>query len=191
MKDIVIPNENEKALTSFASKLNIGSLCFLYDHENYPKESKHEIGVLANPKTLQKKIHSYKSKGIFVVVKSSESDRDIIDNHYADIIYDFEASPRKDFIHHRASSLNHILAKKMAENKMKMGISFASLIQAKNRPERIGRIMQNIKLCRKYDVEIKFASFAESPLHLRAEKDLKSFCNVIGMTPGETKKALE
>ena len=51
----------------------------------------------------------------------------------------------------------------------------------------MGRIMQNIRLCRKYNVSMVFASFAEAKWEMRSAKDLMSFAVLLGMTPKEAK----
>jgi RNase P/RNase MRP subunit p30 len=54
----------------------------------------------------------------------------------------------------------------------------------------LGRIMQNIKLARKYKMKIKLASFARNPYELRDCNDLLSFGILVGLHPSEAKKAL-
>jgi len=51
--------------------------------------------------------------------------------------------------------------------------------------------MQNIKLYRKYKVIVCAASFAQSPYQMRAAKDIIAVLNVLGMEPGDSKKAVE
>ena len=51
--------------------------------------------------------------------------------------------------------------------------------------------MQNVSLCRKYEVKMKLASFAKSPYQMRAKKEIESFGYFLGMHHDEIKKALE
>ena len=55
----------------------------------------------------------------------------------------------------------------------------------------LGRMMQNVKICRKYKTKMIVFSFAENKKEMRDVKDLISFGRVIGMTPGEAKKSVE
>ena len=48
----------------------------------------------------------------------------------------------------------------------------------------------NIKLCRKYKVKAAIASFAKTPLEMRAPRDVLSLFTCLGMEPGAAKKAL-
>ncbi len=103
-----------------------------------------------------------------------------------DIVYGFEESNRKDFIHHRNSGMNHVLAKILHEKDIIVAFSFNSFLSGK---DVIGRMRQNVKLCRKYKVKMVFASFATSPYEMRSLEDLKSFARVIGMNSSEIKRS--
>ncbi len=49
-------------------------------------------------------------------------------------------------------------------------------------------LMQNIRLCRKYKVNIVFATFAKNKWELRSKSDLESFAKVLGMNGKESKE---
>ena len=49
----------------------------------------------------------------------------------------------------------------------------------------------NIKLCRKYSVRTAIASFAKSPLDMRAPVDIISLFTCLGMEPGMARKSLQ
>jgi RNase P/RNase MRP subunit p30 len=53
-----------------------------------------------------------------------------------------------------------------------------------------GRIMQNVRLCRKYNVIMALASFASEPYDMRNPSDLASLGLILRMTPGESKNAI-
>lgn len=107
-----------------------------------------------------------------------------------DIIYGFEESDRKDFIHHRNSGMNHIIAKILHDKKIAYGFSF-SLVLNGDSAVIIGRMRQNVKLCRKYKVKMFIGSFAKSETEVRALEDLKVFGKVIGMIGAEVKDSLK
>ena len=83
-----------------------------------------------------------------------------------------------------------MLCKLAKKNNIAIGFSFNEILKSKEKSKLIGRMMQNIKLCRKYKVKMVFASFAKNKFEMRAVKDLLSFCRVLGMTPREAKSAL-
>jgi ribonuclease P/MRP protein subunit RPP1 len=93
---------------------------------------------------------------------------------------------RKDFQKQRNSGFNQVLAKIAKKNKIRIGINLDEIIE-KNRKERIhilSRIEQNIKICNKYKIEMKFISRK----YKRDIYDLKSLGLILGMSTEITKK---
>jgi RNase P/RNase MRP subunit p30 len=126
------------------------------------------------------------------LVESSDSDREVLESGRADMIFNLENQKRQDFLHHRNSGVNHIHAKLASDNTVTLGFSFTNILQEKKRRARlIGRIMQNIRLARKFKTKTVFASFAKSPYAMRAWRDMISALQVFGMTPESAKKSLE
>ena len=98
-----------------------------------------------------------------------------------------------DFLHHRGSGLNQVLAELMRKKKRIVGFSFSSLLQVNGakRAQFMGRMQQNFRLCKKYKVETLIASFARDPSEMRRASDLGSLFLSLGMEPAMVKKALE
>jgi len=96
-------------------------------------------------------------------------------------------------MHSRHSGFNHILAEMACKNSHTVCFSHCALLNSgtANFSTVLGRMMQNVRLCRKYKVRMKLASFANSPRHLRAAKEMESFGHFLGMHSGEIKKVLE
>lgn len=87
---------------------------------------------------------------------------------------------RKDFQKQRNSGFNQVLAKIAKKNKIKIGINFDEIIESKNLKEKseiLARIKQNIFLCNKNKVQMKFLA----QKHERNISDLKSLGLVLGM----------
>jgi len=120
-----------------------------------------------------------------------EDNRKILSNKNVDILVVNEDTPFRDTFHYRAISINHVLCKLAKKNDIAIAFSFSSILNAKDRIKVIGRIMQDIKLCMKYDVDIIFASFARNKFEMRSPHDILSFAKTLGMTPGVAKKSLE
>ena len=193
MIDFVIPNNNEDEFIAMAGGLGYKELFFLYNLDDYltkqkkleknnNKANKIKIhnGILADKNTLYKIQNKFKDKESFVAIKSSSNDKEAIEKSRIDMVFSFEENPRKDFIHHRASGLNHILCKMAKENNVAIGFSIKSLLDAGNKPELLGRIMQNMKLCRKFEVKTSIASFATNPFEMRGAHDLTSLFKILG-----------
>jgi RNase P/RNase MRP subunit p30 len=136
-----------------------------------------------------KQVNKARSVCDFVLVKSTGDDQIILEKSKPDIIYDLELVAKKDKLNFRLSGLNQVLCKLASKNKVIVGFSFSLIFNAKNRVMILGRIIQNIRLCRKYKVDTAFASFARNLFELRAWHDLISFLIVLGMQAGKAKKS--
>ena len=176
--DFVIPNKNEKTLIKKAKRLGIKKLCMVYQFKDFRKKEKKQdrnlklfYGILCNTKDLSKG----KKVADFTLVQDPE--RKAIEKKNPDIVFDLELSNRDDFMFQRNSGLNHILCRLMAENKILYYINFGQILKSKNKPVLLGRIMQNLRLCKKYKVKTGIASFASKTADMRNLKDLESFLN--------------
>ena len=97
-----------------------------------------------------------------------------------DILIDPHLGERKDNYHQRNSGLNQVLLNLAKENKVAIGFSFKIILNDKNRPTNLGRIIQNIKLCRKYKVKMVIIEYEN-----RNETDVQALFKVLGMTGKE------
>jgi len=198
MIDIIIPNNNEKEFILLAEKLGYKTLCFLYNFDKYlekkdfeSKNIKITYGILADRNNINKINNKLKNKNDFVAIKSSENNREIIEASKADLIFSFEENHKRDFMHQRASGLNHILCKLAEQNNIIIGFSLSSILDSKNKHVVLGRITQNIKLCRKYKVKTVIASFASNPYEMKSPHDIISLFEILGMHPKEAKDSLK
>ena len=115
------------------------------------------------------------------IVKSSERDRNLIEKKQVDGIYDFELNEFKDKTHYRESGINQVIAKLMSTNKVEYIINFQTLLKANplRRANIFGRIMQNLRICKKYKVKVGIYSFASNPMELRNPKDMEALLKVL------------
>jgi RNase P/RNase MRP subunit p30 len=79
----------------------------------------------------------------------------------------------------------------MSKNNIALGFSLNSILNSKNKHIILGRITQNIKLCRKYKVKMIIGSFTSNPFEMRSYHDLASLFLKLGMTQKEVKDSLE
>ena len=189
MIDITIPNNNEEEFITIAEKLGYRGLCFLYDFNSYSNKQEKSgnnekikiyTGILADGKNIYKIKSKLKNEKVFVAAKSSDDDREIIKQAKADMVFSFEDNAKKDFIHHRASGLNQVLCKSANENDVIIGFSLRSVLNAENKSLILGRIMQNISICRKFKAKTAIASFAQKPFEMRSVHDVISLFEVLG-----------
>jgi len=157
--DIAFPKNNEAEFLKIAKELGIKEICFVY-----PKGK-----------------DCFKSE---LIVMHKTPGRDIFERK-VDCAFELECTQFKDSVNAKNSGLNQVTAKLALKNKILIGFSFSSLLQ--KRSVRIGRMKQNIKLCRKYKLPAVVASFARKPYELRSESDLKSLMINLGAHPKEAK----
>lgn len=192
MEDIVFPKGNENEFIAMAEKLGIASLCLVYDSpkdiSGFQKKTRVTLSaaILCRPEDVKK----YKGK-FLTIVRAPEDQtqlRHIIERVRPDILFGLEFHRRKDFLHHRASGLNHILAAIAKEKGVAIGFNFSALLNAKPRERAlfIGRMMQNIKFSRKFKFRTVIASFAESQCEMRSERDIGYFFRGLGVPENKT-----
>lgn len=182
--EICFPNSNEQEFIKIAEKLNKPSLCFIYSLKENLKDHQTAISVLQKSTNIKltfgilaEKKDIQKAKNIcnFVITESSEDDQAVFEISSPNLIFNLESQQIKDKFNFRLSGLNQTLCILAKEKNIIIGFSFSEILNSKNRPLLLGRIAQNLRLCRKYKVKINFASFAKHPYELRSDKDIKSF----------------
>ncbi|MBW3001736.1 hypothetical protein KY338_01080 [Candidatus Woesearchaeota archaeon] len=195
MIDIVFPDKNEKDFIELAEKLGYFGLMFVYDNKGtVPDISKFKTKLKLKTALLapQKKVQSAKAKSKLVFVKAVEDNRFAFEKSRPDLVFAVEEAQPRDFMHQRGSGLNHIMCRFAKENSVKIGFSFNSILNssAMSRAQIIGRMQQNILLCRKFKCKTVIASFAKDPYEMRSPKDLLAFFTQIGMHQKEAKDSL-
>ena len=119
-----------------------------------------------------------------------KKNRAIVENKEVDIFLSPEKSRKKDFMFYRDSGLNQVLLNLAYKNKIAIGFNFHDVLISDDRKSILGKMMQNVRLCRKYHVSMVIISGATNELETRAPKDLLSFGISLGMVPLEAKTAL-
>ena len=202
--DLVLSKDNEKEFIGLAGKLKSEGLCFIYSfktREDFLKKNeqikklqqKTKIKLFSGLIADFKNIVKAKKLSNIVIYKSTGNDRQVIEKSKRSIVFGLEIIAARDSMHSRNSGLNQILCKLANKNNIIIGFSFSSLLNAdgKLRSQILGRLMQNIRLCRKYKVKTAISSFAEKPYDMRSCSDLKSVLISLGMHPTEAHDSLE
>lgn len=130
----------------------------------------------------RKKIQEAKEKPIIFSSNNDELNRKILEKEKIDILL-INLEKRKDFQKQRNSGFNQVLARIAKKKNITIGINFDEIIKSKNKEKILARIMQNIKLCNKYKLKMKFIS----EKYKRNLHDLKSLALVLGMPTWMTK----
>jgi len=91
---------------------------------------------------------------------------------------------RRDYTKQRDSGFNEIIAKIFKKNNIALGFNVSELINSKHKERILARLSQNVKLCARLRVKIKFI-YDEKKVDLI---DIKSLGSVLGMQTWMTKK---
>ena len=131
-------------------------------------------------------IKQAKNKPIVVKAQNEEFNRRILEYGKFDIILDVHETEGKDKLKQRDSGLNHVLAKIASKNGVAIGIDLEK-IRVKEKKEKaltLGRIIQNIKICRKAKAKMKLINYKD-------EKDAFDFMISLGANTPQAKDAVE
>ena len=199
--DIVIPDKNEEELVDMALKLGYSKLYLLYEFQE-GESFRSKIQKLKDfssekiriePIILASKNKIEKARQFGKVIVKADSDNRFFFEKKKLMIFNLESSKIEDFIFYRNSGMDQILCKLANKNSNTICFSFNNLLNTDKyeRTKIFGRIMQNIRLCRKYKVKTLIASFATKPFEIRASHDLASLFQILGMHPSETQNALD
>ncbi|MBR9692060.1 hypothetical protein GOV06_04710 [Candidatus Woesearchaeota archaeon] len=190
MTDISFPNKNEEKFIKIAKRLHTKELYFIYNYQKDIAKLKHKLqelqkttktklklGILTSPSEIPRA----KKLCDFVITESSQKDQHTLEKLRPKLIFNFEKSEKKDKSHYRISGLNQVLCNLAAQNNITVAFSFSEILNAskKRRIIILGRIIQNLKFCKKYKVNTILASFAKQPFELRDEKTLKAISSVL------------
>ena len=113
-----------------------------------------------------------------------------MENRDLDILVSPEKNVGKDFMHYRNSGLNQVLCEIARKNNIAIGFSFNEVLNSKERGKLLGRMMLNVRLCRKYKVKMLIWIFARNEFELRSFDSLITFGKIIGMNEKEARDAL-
>ncbi|HLC56673.1 MAG TPA: RNase P subunit p30 family protein [Candidatus Nanoarchaeia archaeon] len=129
-------------------------------------------------------------KGELNIIESNGDNRKLLENKDLDVLVSPEKNAGKDFMHYRNSGLNQVLCEIARKNNMAIGFSFNEVLNSKERGKLLGRMMLNVRLCRKYKVKMLIGSFARNEFELRSFDSLITFGKIIGMNEKEARNAL-
>lgn len=101
-----------------------------------------------------------------VLAQNDDFNRKIMEHGKFDILLSIEKGNRKNGIRQTDSGLNHVLAKIASKNNIAIGIDLEEIkrLEPKQKAERLSKIKQNIKICRKAKTRlaVKTQSLEES-----------------------------
>ena len=114
-----------------------------------------------------------------IIGGTDNKNRKAVEDKSVDVLLSPEKGRTKDFMKFRNSGLNQVLCKLANKNKVAIGFNFDDVLNSDDRVSLLGKMMQNVKLCRKY--KVKMIVFGKD----RSEKDLKCFGSILGIQASE------
>jgi RNase P/RNase MRP subunit p30 len=134
---------------------------------------------------LRGKVKENSGKKIIIFSNNDEFSRQVLEKLDISVLV-VSVKDRKDFSKQRNSGLNHVLCEIAKKRGIVIGIDFDEIVKSsgKVRAEILGRVMQNIRLCNKKKVFMRFVSVSGIK---RDKYDLKSLGLVLGMPTWMTK----
>jgi len=132
-----------------------------------------------NFEKIRRDIRKTKGKTIIFSSNDDELNRKILEKEGIDVLL-LKQAKRKDFQKQRNSGLNQVLAKVAKKKNITIGVDLDEIILNKDqqKSEILARVKQNIKLCNKHKLKMKFIS----PSNIkRNSHDIKALGLVLGM----------
>lgn len=128
----------------------------------------------------RKSIRESQDKSIIFSSDDDELNRKIFEKEKIDALL-INLAGRKDYQKQRNSGFNQVMAKTAQKKNIIIGINFDEIIDsaAFEKPKILARIRQNINLCKKNKLKMKF--MIENSKNQRNIYDLKSLGLVLGM----------
>ncbi len=144
--------------------------------------------TIISEKTFEKARKSIRSSKAQIIVFSSDNDelnRQVLEKEKINILL-LNQLNRKDYQKQRNSGFNQVIAKIAKKNNTIIGINLDEIINSKGKTkaEILARIKQNIKLCNKHKLKMKFISPEKNK---RDVYDLRALGLVLGMPTWMTK----
>ncbi|MEK6915266.1 MAG: hypothetical protein AABW89_01845 [Nanoarchaeota archaeon] len=119
-----------------------------------------------------------------IVAQDDSFNRKILENGGFDVLLSIEKGNRKNKVRQTDSGLNHVLAKIASKKNIAIGINLEELkvLDLKEKAERLAKIMENVKICRKTKTKIAIKS--------KSIKKGKDFIEGIGASTLQVKEVI-
>jgi RNase P/RNase MRP subunit p30 len=161
--------ERNSELEKLSSNLGFTKTYFLEDFTLITAETKKQLLTklkTANPPTIYRPPTEDLLR--FAVEKTS-----------IDIILGIEKIHAKDSLHYLRGGLDQVLCK-IAKGKNKtIAFSFSDILNSTSRSKLLARMAFNLKLCKKYKINVLFSNFSSHKEEIRSAKDLEAFLKLL------------
>jgi RNase P/RNase MRP subunit p30 len=147
-------------------------------------------GVELSPKAqnVQRLVREFRRDADIIIVSGDEAlNRAASECWEIDVIESPYLSGDKDFMHQRNSGIDYTIGRNCAERGIAIGFGFRDILNAsrKRRLTLLGRMMQNVQICRDTGTPMFVSSSASKPLEMRSANTLISFATILGFEDTE------
>ena len=158
------------------TKAEISGECDGYLIDSSEKEARKIIASLRDKK---------EGKIVALVGGDDAFNRRAVESLKIDYLVSPERGVKKDSLKQRDSGINHVVAKMAAEKGIVVVVDFAEVagLKGKDKALRLGRVIQNVKICRKAGCEVKIWGSGD-------EKALRSFGISLGMSSSQVRDSV-
>jgi len=110
--------------------------------------------------------------------------RRVVETLRVDYLVSPERGLKKDTLKQRDSGINHVVAKVAREKGILIVVDMGGVSRLNGKEEalRLGRVIQNVRVCRKAGCGIRIASFGTSKKEVFGEKERRAFGVSLGMS---------
>ncbi len=185
--DLVFPNGNEERLLEMAERLGFSELMLCYELKDpLLKERAKEVAKLSTPKVkaafaiiVENQQDVAKAKHLATHIIATPFPAAFEDKRVTHVI-GIERGTRDDFLHHRNSGLTQVSLRECARTGKTVLVDAGALLDGKRHPAVVfGRMLQNNGFYRKEpDVPVRVISGADTPLRMRAPRDLQDLLHL-------------
>ncbi len=195
--DIIIPKNNEVELYEELLRMNKVPV-FLYSNLNYSqlslqlkrlegfKKGTYKTAYLFKPESAEELVLDKKIRKAVDYIVGTAQDlkllRVLIEKGRINFFVNIETASGRDHTHYRRSNFNQVLARICKENNVGYLIDFSrirNMVSMEKRATLIGRISQNTKFCRKFNVQVNVMSFASNVEDIINNDILESFEKIL------------
>jgi len=134
-----------------------------------------------------------KKKKIAFVGGNDSLNRRAIETLEIDYLISPERETMKDTLKQRDSGINHVVARKAKEKDIKIIVDLGevSKLEGIEKAKRLGKIIQNVKICRKVGCNILLASLASKKNDVLDTKGRQALGENLGMSSQQVKDCVK
>ncbi|MBD3388785.1 MAG: hypothetical protein GF416_06930 [Candidatus Altiarchaeales archaeon] len=179
-----------------SKKLGWDIVCSVAEYSRGLKKSEAEVlsGALISD-SIRKNSRKALDSGADIIIAEGSGEkggREASECWEVDLIVNLESVRERDRVNQRSSGLDHVMASYMAERNTGYCINLENILNTRGvrRAQTLGRIGQNIRLCRKYGVKTVFGTGRSDRWSARSPHDLILFARLLGMGDVEAKRTV-